>query len=175
MTLDQIFFILTAVVILAASVLVVTTPKMIHAALWLILALAGVAVIFVLLQAPFFAVVQVVVYIGAIAVLFIFAVMLTRKAMMDSGPQINKYAILAGLLSLLLFGGLAYMIFSWSGAQAVLADPTAPADSIVNLGAALVSPDGFLLPFEVASILLLAALIGAIYIGRDRNSGESDK
>ena len=85
MTLDQIIFLVTSLVILAASVLVVTTPKMIHAALWLILALAGVAVIFVLLQAPFFAVVQAIVYIGAIAVLFIFAVMLTRKAMLDSG------------------------------------------------------------------------------------------
>jgi NADH-quinone oxidoreductase subunit J len=175
MTLDQIIFLITSLVILAASVLVVTTPKMIHAALWLILALAGVAVIFVLLQAPFFAVVQVIVYIGAIAVLFIFAVMLTRKAMMDSGPQLNKYAILAGLLCLVLFGGLIYMIFSWSGAQTLLTQTAAPADSISNLGVALVSSDGFLLPFEMASILLLAALIGAIYIGRDRNSGESDK
>jgi NADH-quinone oxidoreductase subunit J len=175
MTLDQIIFLATSLVILSASVLVVTAPKMIHAALWLILALAGVAVIFVLLQAPFFAVVQVIVYIGAIAVLFIFAVMLTRKAMMDSGPQLNRYAILAALLCLILFGGLIYMIFSWSGAQTVLTQTAAPVDSIVNLGVALVSPDGFLLPFEMASILLLAALIGAIYIGRDRNSGESDK
>lgn len=175
MTLDQIIFLVTSLVILAASVLVVTTPKMIHAALWLILALAGVAVIFVLLQAPFFAVVQVIVYIGAIAVLVIFAVMLTRKAMMDSGPQLNKYAILAALLCLVLFGGLIYMIFSWSGAQTLLTQTAAPTDAISNLGVALVSPDGFLLPFETASILLLAALIGAIYIGRDRNSGESDK
>lgn len=175
MTLEQIIFLVTSLVILAASVLVVTTPKMIHAALWLILALAGVAVIFVLLQAPFFAVVQAIVYIGAIAVLFIFAVMLTRKAMLDSGPQLNRYAILAGILCLILFGGLAYMIFSWNGAQAVLVDTAPPPDSIIDLGVALVSPDGYLLPFETASILLLAALIGAIYIGRDRKSGEDDK
>ncbi len=175
MTLDQIIFLLTSVVILVSAVLVVTVPKMIHAALWLILALAGVAVIFVLLQAPFFAVVQVIVYIGAIAVLVIFAVMLTRKAMTDPGPQSNKYITLAAVVCLALFGGLIYMIFSWSGAQTMITDAAPPADAIINLGTALVAPDGYLLPFEVASILLLAALIGAIYIGRDRSFGESEK
>jgi len=175
MTLDQIIFLLTAIVILAASVLVVTCPKMIHAALWLILALAGVAVIFVLLQAPFFAVVQVIVYIGAIAVLVIFAVMLTRKAMYDTGSQLNRYAVLAAFLCLVLFGGLLTMIFSWNGAQAMISDPAAPLDSIEALGVALVAPDGYLLPFEVASILLLAALIGAIYIGREHTTRESDE
>lgn len=175
MTLEQILFILTSLVILAASIMVVTTHKMIHAALWLILALAGVAVIFILLQAPFFAVVQVIVYIGAIAVLVIFAIMLTRKAMMDTGPQLNKYAPLAGLLCLVLFAGLVFMVLSWNGAQMQPSDPNAPKDAIITLGAALVSPDGFLIPFETASILLLAALIGAIYIGRERNSGEDGK
>ena len=78
-------------------------------------------------------------------------------------------------LSDLHLAGLVYMIFSWNGAQTVLADTAPPPDAIINLGVALVSPDGFLLPFETASILLLAALIGAIYIGRDRSSGEDDK
>jgi NADH-quinone oxidoreductase subunit J len=175
MTLDQVIFLITSVVILVSAVLVVTVPKMIHAALWLILALAGIAVIFVLLQAPFFAVVQVIVYIGAIAVLVIFAVMLTRKAMTDSGAQSNKYISLAAIVCLALFGGLIYMIFSWNGAQTIIADAAPPVDAVINLGVALVAPDGYLLPFELASILLLAALIGAIYIGRERSSGESEK
>jgi len=120
-------------------------------------------------------VVQVIVYIGAIAVLFVFAVMLTRKAMMDTGPQLNKYVILTSLLCLVIYAGLVYMILSWNGAQAVLSNSAPVNDAITNLGVALVSPDGFLIPFETASILLLAALVGAIYIGRDRNVGESDK
>lgn len=172
MTLDQILFLLTSAVILISAVLVVTTPKMIHAALWLILALAGVAVIFILLQSPFFAVVQVMVYIGAIAVLFIFAVMLTRKAMFDSGPQLNRYAVLAAAMSLLFFAALAGILLSWKGAQTVPASPLVQPDTIKVLGLALTDPNGYLLPFEVASILLLGALIGAIYIGRDQGPRE---
>jgi NADH-quinone oxidoreductase subunit J len=175
MTLDQAIFLVSAVVILFSSVLVVTAPKMIHAALWLILALAGVAVLFALLQAPFFAVVQVIVYIGAIAVLFIFAVMLTRKAMMDTGPQLNKYFILTTILCVLMYAGLVYMIMSWNGSRTVLTEPIVSPDTVANLGVALVDPNGFLIPFETASILLLAALVGSIYIGRDRSTGESDK
>ena len=175
MTLEQIIFLITAVVILLASLFVVTAPKMIHAALWLILALAGVAVIFVLLQAPFFAVVQVIVYIGAIAVLFIFAVMLTRKAMQDTGSQLNRYSILAAVICMMIFGALTGMLLSWGGSATFLESGALPADSIADLGVALTDPNGFLLPFEVASILLLAALIGAIYIGRDRSSGEGEQ
>lgn len=175
MALDQIIFLIIAVVILLASLFVVTTPKMIHAALWLILALAGVAVIFVLLQAPFFAVVQVIVYIGAIAVLFIFAVMLTRKAMQDTGSQLNRYTILAAVVCVMIFGALAGMLLSWEGSQAVLSNPFVHPDSIASLGVALTDPNSFLLPFEVASILLLAALIGAIYIGRERSSAEGEQ
>lgn len=172
MTLEQIIFLGAGLVILAAALLVVTSPKMIHAALWLIVALFGVAVVFVLLQATFFAVVQVIVYIGAIAVLFIFAVMLTRKAMFDTGPQLNRYSILAGVISLAFFAALAALVLSWNGAGTLPAALPTGQDSVVNLGLSLVDPNQYLLPFEVASILLLAALIGAIYIGRDRSSGE---
>jgi NADH-quinone oxidoreductase subunit J len=78
MTPEQIIFIAAATVTLVAAFFVVSTKNLIHSAFWLILALFGVAVTYVLLQAGFFAVVQVVVYIGAISILFIFAAMLTR-------------------------------------------------------------------------------------------------
>ena len=79
MSAQQFFFLVTAAVILVSAVMTVITRKMMHSALWFVLALLGVAVIFALLEASFFAVVQVLVYVGAIAILIIFAVMLTRR------------------------------------------------------------------------------------------------
>ncbi len=85
MTAEQIIFLLTAAVILGSALMVVTTRNLLHAALWLVVALFGVAVLYAILQANFLAVIQVVVYIGAIAILFIFAVMLTRRELMEKG------------------------------------------------------------------------------------------
>ena len=106
MSVLQIVFLVAGFVTLLAGVMVVASPKLVHAALWLIVSLAGVAVLFVLLNANFLAVVQVVVYIGAIAILIIFAVMLTRRDMLDSAKQTNRYAWLSALVSLGVVGGL---------------------------------------------------------------------
>ena len=88
----QFIFIVTAALIVASAVMVVTTRNLVHAALWLIAALFGVAVIFILLEAGFLAVVQVVVYIGAIAIMFIFAVMLTRATWPPSSQKEKRPA-----------------------------------------------------------------------------------
>ena len=90
MTAEQIIFLIVGAVTLLSGFMVVTSRNLVHAALWLVAALFSVAVIYTLLNAGFIAVVQVVVYIGAIAILFIFAVMLTRKDMRDTGPQLNR-------------------------------------------------------------------------------------
>jgi NADH-quinone oxidoreductase subunit J len=87
MTPLQIVFLIAGALTLLSALLVVTRPNLVHASLWLIATLAGVAVLFVLLEAGFLAAVQVVIYIGAIAILIIFAVMLTRRVMADSGPR----------------------------------------------------------------------------------------
>jgi NADH-quinone oxidoreductase subunit J len=79
------FFSLLPLYTLGSGLMVVTTRNLVHAALWLVSTLFGVAVTYALLNANFIAVVQVVVYIGAIAILFIFAVMLTRKDLRDNG------------------------------------------------------------------------------------------
>jgi NADH:ubiquinone oxidoreductase subunit 6 (subunit J) len=163
----QILFLLLGLVTFLAAVMVVTSPKMIHAGLWLILALAGVAGLLVLLESPFLAVVQVVVYIGAIAILIIFAIMLTRRMMNDDAIQINSLWPGAIIVSLILFASLAFLILR-TPALAVTAGQL-PAESSVllqDLGRALVDVDRYILPFEVASVLLLAGLIGAIYIAR---------
>ena len=168
MTAPQIIFLLVAAVTLASAVMVVTTRNLVHAALWLVATLFGVAVIFALLDAGFLAVVQVVVYIGAIAILFIFAVMLTRRDIRDAGPQVNRNWWLGALIAASTFGALAVLVLGW--ADFGRAAPAVPSefDAVAVLGTALVSPDLFVLPFEVASILLLAALVGAVYVAFNR-------
>lgn len=163
MTPMQILFIVTALVSTLAAVMVVSRRNMVHAALFLVLTLFGVAVAFVLLEAPFLAVVQVLVYIGAIAILMIFAVMLTRNVTDDSGEPFNKNTRVAALVGVLVFSLLVVMFGGWS---AFTAYPMAgnTANSIVQLGAALAAADGYVIAFEVASMLLLGALVGAIFV-----------
>jgi len=127
-----------------------------------------VAMLYAMLNAGFMAVVQVVVYIGAIAILFIFAVMLTRREMREKGPALNKNWWISALVSLLTFGGLAFLLSNWSGFSQTTADIPEKFDAVGELGAALISPNAYVLPFEVASILLVAALVGAVYIAYNR-------
>jgi NADH-quinone oxidoreductase subunit J len=175
MTLLQLIFLMTAAVTLAAALMVVLGPNLVHAALWLILALAGVTVLFVLLDAGFLAVVQVAVYIGAIAILIIFAVMLTRHVTADTGPHVTRTWWLAALTALVLFGGLIAMLTqipSLSGVAPAL--PGNPENSVAELGRSLVSLDQYVLPFETASVLLLAALIGAIVVALPPKASGTD-
>jgi NADH-quinone oxidoreductase subunit J len=168
MTLLQLIFLVVAVVTLGAAVMVVTARNLVHAALWLILTLFGVAVLFVLLNAGFFAVVQVVIYIGAIAILMIFAIMLTRRVMQDVGSRFNNGWWLAAVVAAVFFGGLVWMLSTWGGFSTALPDIPQGVDPLQQLGQALVSPNAYVLPFEVASVLLLGALIGAILIAWER-------
>ncbi len=170
MTPMQLIFIAAAVVTLGAALMVVTARNLVHSALWLILSLFGVAILYVLLNAGFFAVIQVVVYIGAIAILFIFAVMLTRRVMQDTGPQSNPNWWLAALLAVGLFVCLLLILNTWPEFNAEMPELAADADSLEQLGVALVSPNAYVLPFELASVLLVAAMIGAIYVAWEKKS-----
>ena len=175
MTGEQIIFLIVAGLTLIFALRVVTTGNLVHAALWLVAALGGVAVIFALLHASFLAVVQVVVYIGAIAILFIFAVMLTRKEMRDRGPQMNKNWWFGAVLAVAVFGGLFLLLQGWGGLSKTAAAFPSDFDAVSALGNALVSPDAYVLPFEVASVLLVAALVGAVYVAFNPRSGDSRK
>jgi NADH-quinone oxidoreductase subunit J len=168
MTPDQVFFLLVAASIVGSALLVVTTRNLVHAALWLVVTLFGVAVLYAVLEAGFLAAVQVVIYIGAIAILFMFAVMLTRREMLDRGPQLNKGWWAAALIALLSFGLLSLLLGSWAGFSQTAGPLPEGFDGVAVLGHALVSPDAYVLPFEVASVLLLAALIGAVYIAANK-------
>ena len=171
MTAEQGFFILFALITLIAGLRVVMARNLFHAAIWLVLALAGVAALFAVLDAGLLAAVQVLTYIGAISILIIFAIMLTR-GMMDSGRRrLNSWSTTGAIASLVLLIVLAQVIltFPWATPGGDMAEP--PADSLVTLGQALVDPNQFVLPFEVASVLLLVALIGAIFIAREQRPG----
>jgi NADH-quinone oxidoreductase subunit J len=170
MTVMQVVFLVTAVVSLGGAVMVVTARNLIHAALWLILTLFGVAVMYGLLSATFFTVIQIVIYIGAIAILMIFAIMLTRRVKQEPGSNVNKGWWLAGLMALVLFTSLVWMLSTWPGFHTTLPELPQDYDSIQALGTALVSPEGYVIPFEIASVLLLAALIGAVAVAWERKS-----
>jgi NADH-quinone oxidoreductase subunit J len=146
---------------------VVTSRNLVRGAMWLILSFFGTAGFFVLLSAPFLAAVQILVYIGAIGILFTFAVMLTRS-MTNITDRFNSQVWLAGLSGVALFALLvvAVILPVFSGFDVPKSDLVADTR---DLGLALVSGNQFVLPFEVASLLLTAAMIGAIVIARDDN------
>lgn len=173
-SLMQIIFLLVAVVTLAAAVMVVSVRRMMHAALWLILALFGVAVLFAMLESRFFAVVQLLIYIGAIAILVIFAVMLTRRASLDVGRPVIRGWWLAALVCIALFGGLVVVLGASDGFSTAARSVPAGGEDLAALGSALVDPNGFVIPFEVASVLLVAAMLGAVYIASDRKGGKRE-
>jgi len=179
MTPIQILFLVTALAAVLSAIMVVASPRLVHAALWLIVTLGAVAVLFVLLDAAFLAMVQVAIYIGAIAILIIFTAMLTRRVMGEAGPQANRSWWLAAFIGVLLFGALLALLVqvpAWWQATPPTIGVTA--DFLLeDLGASLVDLDRYVVPFEVASVLLLAALIGAIVLARpaERSGGEGAK
>jgi NADH-quinone oxidoreductase subunit J len=154
-------FWIIAVTMAAAAIGVVTMKNIVHAALALVVVLAGVAAQYVLLQAEFLGIVQVLIYIGAVIVLFLFGIMLTRAPMQRSAEYDNDQRHLAGAVALLIFGVLAYLLTDeFGGDQLHLVQPTATsaiADSIFR---------SYVVAFEAVSMLLLAALIGAIVLAR---------
>ncbi len=165
---EAVLFLIIAVITLGSALMVVIAKNLIHMAFWLIITLLGVAIIFAILSAGFLAVTQVVIYIGAISILLIFAIMLTRVASREGGFQYNHNWRWAILISLLLFAALLGILTSWTGISSLAPEMESRANPVADLGIALVNPGGFLLPFEVVSVLLLAALIGAIFVAMDR-------
>jgi NADH-quinone oxidoreductase subunit J len=164
MLLPALVFGFASLVTLGAAIAVVTTRNILHSAFYLILAFVGVAAIYVMLEAPFIAVVQILVYIGAIAILIVFAIMLTRRLMSKEMEQQNTQWIPSALAALALFLVLGWTVYT---ANWPVVESPAPADPINLLGQELLTT--YLVPFEIASVLLLAALVGAILIGREKD------
>lgn len=166
MTFQQILFIIFGVITVGAALMVVTKRNIFHAALFMILAFFGIAVLYVLLEAPFLAAVQLFIYIGGISILIIFAIMLTKDMMDPALVGRNSQWLTVAFMAVLLCAVLIWVV--WNQGWAAAAPGPVPEDSITILGKTLVDPEGLALPFEVASVLLLAALIGAVTIARER-------
>jgi NADH-quinone oxidoreductase subunit J len=169
MSVQQLIFLLLAIVTIFSAIMVVSLRNILHSALWLVLTLLGVASLFALLGASFFAAVQILIYVGAIAILLIFAVMLTHNIMSVSDSQTNRgWGIAIVLVSIILIA-LISQFSTWEGFTTALIDLNSPGqETVISLGKGLVDPQGYALPFESASVLLLAALLGGVFIAFDK-------
>ncbi len=160
-----VFYIIAFVMILSA-IAVVALKNIFHAALFLVLTLFCVAAMYILLSAEFLAAVQVLIYVGAISILLIFAVMLTAQLTNYSVRQTNEQSIPALLVSISF---IALVIFGIATSHKIGGFPLAENTEVGGSNTAeighLLMRD-FILPFELVSVLLLAALIGAIVIAR---------
>jgi NADH-quinone oxidoreductase subunit J len=158
---QQVTFGALALVMCASAIRVVTTKNVVHAALYLVLVLSGVAGIFILLAAEFLAIVQVLVYIGAIVVLFLFGIMLTRAPIGRSNELDNDQRWAGALVGAGLFALLGAILNDGFG------DVKLDGEEIgrtADVGLSIFQT--FVIPFEVISVLLLAALVGAVVIAR---------
>lgn len=177
---ERIIFIIISFITLGTGWIVVSNRNLFHAALAMMASFFGVAGLYVMLDAGFLAAAQLLVYIGAISILIIFAIMLTRRMMQTHESPYNSQPWLSGFTAVSVFGVIAFVLYRmrqfwpWeANADVPFATKTPVSDSIIlesvaALGQAFVNPDAFVLPFEVASILLLAALIGSIYVAWPR-------
>jgi NADH-quinone oxidoreductase subunit J len=156
-------FWIMAVVTVAAALGVVFIRNVFRAALTLILCFIAVAGLYITLSADFLAAVQILVYVGAISVLVILAVMMTREV--QKGSPANRLQFPAFIVAAVLLGILIYTVTStpWHIATAAPLTPTT-----IPLADKLFSENGFILPVEIGAVLLLAAIIGAIVITREK-------
>ncbi len=179
MTSEQVVFILASILTIGAALIVVTNRNLFHAALALMASFLGVAGIYITLDAGFLAAAQLLVYIGAISILIIFAIMVTRRMMQVSETPFNSQRGLGVFVAVAGFLIAAYVITrsQWFGAERFAekppVEPAVLSHTVAALGASFVNPNAFALPFIVISILLLAALIGAVYIAWPRQRIET--
>lgn len=151
------FWVLSAVTLVAAGGVMVSR-NLLHAVLFLILTFVGIAGFFVLLSADFLAMAQIIIYVGAIAVLVLFAILLTPRASRDNAE--TKMLLPAMLLSVCLAAVFLFVIHDAQWATVT----QSPELGASELGEALLTT--WVLPFEIASVLLTAALVGAIMLAR---------
>lgn len=173
MTIQQILFLLLAAVTLISAVVVVTNRNLFHAALALMVTFVGVAGFYLTLDAGFLAAAQLLVYIGAISILIIFAIMMTRRLMQAAESPVNSQWILSIVVAVLAMVVLTVVIAGYwplepstsvALASMPVVDEAVLQGSVAQMGASFVSADAYVLPFEIASVLLLAALVGAVVV-----------
>ncbi len=157
---QAVFFFVLAAFTVAMALLVVTRPNIVHSAVALIFSFCGVAGIYVLLDAEFLGAVQVLIYVGGITILLLFAIMLTTRI----AARVDVFNEQMGLSALIAGGITAILVYaSLTGIQ-IAGEAPAPVETTPALGRLLMTTH--VLPFELISILLLAAMVGAIILAR---------
>jgi NADH-quinone oxidoreductase subunit J len=160
-------FYVLAILTLGSALMVATVRDLVHAVLFLVLSFVGVAGLYITLSADFVAVVQVLIYVGAISVLMLFAILLTPRSGRDNAPVTfaAPIAVLAGLVgAVIIFVGLET---NWAKTDGGNQFETTAA----QIGEALLDP--YVIPFEVASVLLVVAMLGAILLVRPGGGGSA--
>ena len=168
MTALQIAFWIAAAIMLVSAYMVVTRRNLIHAALFLVVSFLGVAVLFILLEAGFWAVMQVLIYIGAIAIMMIFAVMFTPEVTEDDRQPFNQSAGSAIGVTGAIFFGLVILLGGWGNLFATSL-PIETDQMVEQLGIAFFDAEQFLIPAIVASVLLLGSCIAALVVAVPAN------
>lgn len=158
---QHIGFGIIAAVMIVGALRVVTTNNIVRAALWLVLVLSGAAAQYILLAAEFVAVTQVLVYVGAVMVLFLFGTMLTRAQIGHERELNNKNRVIPGVVALMLAGILGYVLIDAYRASKL---PESSPVSTAGISDSIFST--YLLPFWALSIVLTAAVVGAIVLAR---------
>lgn len=162
------FYVVAGITALAALG-VVTARSVVSAALFLLVCLLGIAALFVLLSAEFLALVQILLYGGAIVIVILFALMLTRHD--DQRPTAERRHLMLAILAGALFLGLMLFVFVVSAGKGSLESDVPARASVEEIGGTLFQQ--WAIPFEVASLVLLVALIGAMVIARSTTMEES--
>lgn len=163
MNVSEVLFYFLSALALGSAIMVVTSKNPIYSVLWLIICLIAISGHYILMNAQFLGIVNLIVYAGAIMVLFLFVIMLMNLNA-DTEPQKNKWMKLAGVVS----GGclLLVIVAALKNAEVRGQDAIGQGDIglIENLGKALFTD--YVIPFEISSVLFLSAMVGAVVIGK---------
>ena len=163
-------FIGVAFTSILASILLITRKNPIHSALLLVLTLLCVAVLYILLYSQFIAIIQIVVYAGAIVMLIVFVIMLLDlEQELRSGPKLFYSKVMGGMLAVLFLFGIIYSVVAKSPTGKMGSYTTEKVSANVKaVGEVLFTQ--YLLPFEIVSVLLVAAIVGAVILSKKRTS-----
>ncbi|HEX7435045.1 MAG TPA: NADH-quinone oxidoreductase subunit J [Anaerolineaceae bacterium] len=169
MNLNLILFLFLALVAVVTAVLMLINRNAVYAALFLILNFSSIAVLYLVLGAPFIAFSQVTVYAGAIMILFLFVIMLLGAEKLPTGGNLRWQRPAVIILAAVVLMETAAVLLTKGGSQPPLQTPAANFGNPVDVGMALFTQ--YSLPFEVTSVILLVALIGAIVLTKKEKRG----
>lgn len=171
------FVLLFGLMTLVTGICAISVRNIVHCALFAVVFFFGIACLFFTLRAEFLAAVQIIVYIGAIAILILFAIMLTHDVTGEAaGGMIHVGGITGGVVAVAVAGSIMVALFRESlirnGQSLVERTAAAPQVSVKTIGEALMTP--YVVPFEVVSILLTAALVGAIVLALEQRPAKKE-